>query len=196
MSKFIKSNVIFALLALSINANAATIGTFNYGSFAQNGSATNQHSETLVGVQIDFVADSGSPASGIWELPPIGSLGNPAGTFTNSPHPQGAFTVTWSGLNVGTGSSFNYTGLDYGGWNGSFVDEGLIPFLIGNEFVTLFFGNGSSVSSFFSAGSISGGGQLLFDDADLVVSAVPVPAAAWLFGSALLGFLGFSRKKS
>ena len=27
------------------------------------------------------------------------------------------------------------------------------------------------------------------------VSAVPVPAAAWLFGSALLGFFGFSRRK-
>lgn len=28
------------------------------------------------------------------------------------------------------------------------------------------------------------------------VSPVPVPAAAWLFGSALLGFFGFSRKKA
>ena len=28
------------------------------------------------------------------------------------------------------------------------------------------------------------------------VSAVPVPAAAWLFGSALLGFFGFSRRKA
>ena len=27
------------------------------------------------------------------------------------------------------------------------------------------------------------------------ISTVPVPAAAWLFGSALLGFLGFSRRK-
>lgn len=27
-------------------------------------------------------------------------------------------------------------------------------------------------------------------------SAVPVPAAAWLFGSALLGFFGFSRRKA
>ena len=28
------------------------------------------------------------------------------------------------------------------------------------------------------------------------ISAVPVPAAAWLFGSALLGFFGFSRRKA
>ncbi|MDH5396415.1 MAG: VPLPA-CTERM sorting domain-containing protein [Gammaproteobacteria bacterium] len=39
------------------------------------------------------------------------------------------------------------------------------------------------------------------DDTDLVaatapaVSAVPVPAAAWLFGSALLGFIGVNRRK-
>ena len=31
---------------------------------------------------------------------------------------------------------------------------------------------------------------------DLEVSAVPVPAAAWLFGSAMLGFFGFSRRKN
>jgi hypothetical protein len=30
---------------------------------------------------------------------------------------------------------------------------------------------------------------------DVVVSAVPLPAAAWLFGSALLGFVGISRRK-
>lgn len=40
------------------------------------------------------------------------------------------------------------------------------------------------------------------DDTNLVaatapeVSAVPVPAAAWLFGSALLGFIGISRRKN
>jgi len=28
------------------------------------------------------------------------------------------------------------------------------------------------------------------------VNPIPVPAAAWLFGSALLGFFGFSRKKA
>jgi len=34
-----------------------------------------------------------------------------------------------------------------------------------------------------------------FSAPDVSVSAVPVPAAAWLFGSALLGFFGFSRRK-
>lgn len=33
-------------------------------------------------------------------------------------------------------------------------------------------------------------------DLEGTISPVPVPAAAWLFGSALLGFFGFSRKKA
>lgn len=41
-------------------------------------------------------------------------------------------------------------------------------------------------------------GEILIDDIYLGVeaSAVPVPAAAWLFGSALLGLAGIKRKKS
>ena len=37
---------------------------------------------------------------------------------------------------------------------------------------------------------------LLYKDDVTVPSTVPVPAAAWLFGSALLGFFGFSRRKA
>ena len=36
----------------------------------------------------------------------------------------------------------------------------------------------------------------LVEDESYVPSTVPVPAAAWLFGSALLGFFGFSRRKA
>ena len=35
-----------------------------------------------------------------------------------------------------------------------------------------------------------------FELDNLVLNPVPVPAAAWLFGSALLGFFGFSRRKA
>ncbi len=31
---------------------------------------------------------------------------------------------------------------------------------------------------------------------NVTISAIPVPAAAWLFGSALLGFFGYARKKA
>ena len=34
-----------------------------------------------------------------------------------------------------------------------------------------------------------------FDNVQLSVSAVPVPAAAWLFGTALFGLAGFARRR-
>ena len=39
------------------------------------------------------------------------------------------------------------------------------------------------------------GGALFWDDASLEVSAVPVPAAVWLFGSGLLGLVGVARRR-
>jgi len=38
------------------------------------------------------------------------------------------------------------------------------------------------------------GGAFSFDNINVAVSAVPLPAALWLFGPALLGFMGFRRK--
>ncbi|MES9823692.1 MAG: VPLPA-CTERM sorting domain-containing protein [Candidatus Thiodiazotropha endolucinida] len=35
----------------------------------------------------------------------------------------------------------------------------------------------------------------IYSDYDLTISAVPLPAAAWLFGSALLGFIAFSARR-
>jgi hypothetical protein len=41
-----------------------------------------------------------------------------------------------------------------------------------------------------------GGGQIQFNITVSSVSAVPVPAAFWLFGTALIGFVGMSRRTS
>lgn len=48
----------------------------------------------------------------------------------------------------------------------------------------------------YSVSDILTGESISFDIGSPNVSAVPVPAAAWLFGSALLGFFGFTRKKA
>lgn len=40
-----------------------------------------------------------------------------------------------------------------------------------------------------------GGGAPVFDDADLTVTAIPVPAAVWLFGSGLIGLVGVARRR-
>ena len=48
--------------------------------------------------------------------------------------------------------------------------------------------------SFISYASANGaGGEVWFDNVS--VSAVPVPAAVWLFGSGLIGLAGFARRK-
>ena len=41
----------------------------------------------------------------------------------------------------------------------------------------------------------SEGGAPIFDDASFTVTAVPVPAAVWLFGSGILGLVGVARRR-
>ncbi len=43
--------------------------------------------------------------------------------------------------------------------------------------------------------STAAGGAIFLDNASLEVSAVPVPAAVWLFGSGLLGLVGVARRR-
>ena len=46
-----------------------------------------------------------------------------------------------------------------------------------------------------SSNLCGGGGDLSGFEGPLLIQAVPVPAAAWLFGSGLLGLVGFARRK-
>ncbi len=59
-------------------------------------------------------------------------------------------------------------------------------------------GNGGEGSNDFSGGFTipeGGGTPTLLPFAHVDVAAVPVPAAAWLFGSGLLGLIGIARRK-
>lgn len=57
--------------------------------------------------------------------------------------------------------------------------------------------NAIRVELFYATSSLSGGRLGFVDNASLTVTpaAVPVPAAAWLFGSGLLGLVGIARRK-
>lgn len=83
-------------------------------------------------------------------------------------------------------------------WSGAVYTDGLHNG--GNTF------NCSSVSGIFHCqaetliatedGSIGFGGQYVQFDLTGTISSVPVPAAVWLFGSGLIGLVGFARRKS
>ena len=80
--------------------------------------------------------------------------------------------------------------------NGNLIDEASF---VGDGCCTTpqFFGFTGFEFDTLTMSSLTGTGNVFIDDLSFTsVSAVPVPAAAWLFGSALLGFFGFSRRKA
>lgn len=193
-----KISIIAAALALCSSASfAATIGTYTQDfQFLQSGTISNTSGLEMTGFQIDFVADAGTPATGVWETGSGGLPGTPAATFSNLVS-GGAFTATWSGLSIASGSSFSYSNMDYGGFNGTAASGGLIPAFLGDETMTIFFANGSSVSAFLPAGdSRFGASTVLFDDADLVTGLTPVPLpAAFPLMLVALGGLGIAARR-
>lgn len=118
-----------------------------------------------------------------------------------------SITFTQSGLDLGLG---NNTGSPYSNGSsteyfrsfsniGSSVD--VIATIAGyNVGVAGQYGNGLVTALGWDWQDVGYGNvitQLLVDDiTNINVSTVPLPAAAWLFGSALLGFFGFSRRKA
>jgi len=79
-------------------------------------------------------------------------------------------------------------------------DIGSASVLLNDELVgTISFAN-PSVSAVFADPSLTQVIQIVNTDAallnyDFITTPVPVPAAAWLFGSGLLGLIGFARRK-
>ncbi|HKJ09761.1 MAG TPA: flocculation-associated PEP-CTERM protein PepA [Gammaproteobacteria bacterium] len=72
----------------------------------------------------------------------------------------------------------------------------------GNSVFTLQLGGGASTSSFLSGitsvggHTVSPGDLTLGADGNLALTAVPVPAAVWLFSSGLIGLVGVARRRS
>lgn len=151
---------------------------------------------TLTGY-VDDWADSGN-AFGV-------GLGDPiyaSGTFDDSVLSSGSGTVSF-----GTGSG-NSMAITVGSQTFSAADD--VNFATGFPQLSLlsgafdglnFYADFGSAGYFASTGGFFDGlddGYLLiagaWDAASFSVSAVPVPAAAWLFASGLAGLIGFARR--
>ena len=79
-------------------------------------------------------------------------------------------------------------------------DIGSASVLLNDELVGIISTASPSVSAVFVDPSLAQVIQIVNTDAallnyDFITTPVPVPAAAWLFGSGLLGLIGFARRK-
>ena len=119
-----------------------------------------------------------------------------------------ANTVTWNTAGAGSWNAPGLTsGIDY---SAIAADTGAV---LGNGYQTQWTGLGSTLQSWLDGATVNNGlffaysGSVLdFEEytaasnvtwtIDATVSAVPVPAAAWLFGSGLLGLVGVARRKN
>lgn len=164
---------------------------------------------------------SGSSLADIPSVPVVsGTYDDVSGDFTATMNVStgGTFTLSGTGFlfNAGTLAMNNQLSISFTNPSGVLVNDqiGFLPGYIccgltdqdPNSFVSN--GNGEMIMSLWGANF--GGGEFTgnYDDATgarlatygmdlrLGLTAVPVPAAVWLFASGLIGLVGFARRKS
>jgi hypothetical protein len=191
MKKIIIAFIIL-ISAFVTTANAASTATATLSSFIQRGLIANDAGST--GSITSVIYSLGAAADGIatWDS---GTGGGVASDFLSNP--RWFQTVTWSGLNVAAGDTFNFSGLDIDlitSFSPLSVSGGILD-TTGSSLVN------ATLSLIWSDGSV--GSVNLIQQAWATtqnlrigssVNAVPLPAAVWLFGPALLGFMSMRRK--
>lgn len=122
------------------------------------------------------VADSSDPDA-IWGANWGSKFGNLTANLTNSVALGGTlgfYLLTQNGLSE---TSLSANTLQ----NQFFVDQGA---------------QANAFAGIISTWTLNSDGSLSFNGTDVTPSQVPLPAAAWLFGSGLLGLVGVSRRKA
>lgn len=177
------------LLALSSSANAATIALDDW--WLQTDSLGGLSQSSTDSSIFFAVSDSNSYNVGDTYIAPTGYH------WATTAEAQSIFDLTPT-YAVHTPSFETYSYYGHGGWNG-YTWENLVRYYFrfaDSDSTGAIMHTGGLEDRIFSydyAGETNNfAGIVLVQD----VSTVPVPAAAWLFGSALLGFFGFSRRKA
>ena len=183
---------IISMSAFMATANAASSATATLSSFIQNGLIANDAAST--GNITSVIYSLGTAADGIatWDG---GTGGGVASDFLSDP--SYFQTVTWSGLNVAAGDTFNFSGLDIDlittfsplSVTGGVLDTNGSSLV--NATLSLIWSDGSTGTVNLVQQAWETTQNLAISSA---VSAVPLPAAVWLLGSSLVGFMGMRRK--
>lgn len=193
----IRSTTIAAVMfgaALSV-AQAAPIASvaLSGSSFLQAGSVTNSQGEGHSIVRITYTL--GTPEVGVatWETEGSGT----ASDFLSDPN--WFQTVTWSGLNIADGDSFNFGGLDIeliASLAPLVIDQGTIDNVgtsLRNASVTVEWSNGAvgSEALNLTGWTVNNSFRVVAGDAN-----VPEPASLLLVGLGLLGAAVRARRKA
>ncbi len=100
------------------------------------------------------------------------------------------FGLSLTSLSIDIGAHVNTTMEVYDGSGSIILDSALT---VGNHNISILSSNGISGFSLFSSFQVEGNTSI---DNVVATSAIPAPAATWLFGSGLLSLVGLARRKS